>query len=104
MCIRDRGDSGLYEVAPLGVGVYSLRISKAGFKPVTVTGVDLRYGETRTVDAKLEVGATSDAVAVTATAESVSYTHLDVYKRQLIRGPIVRQRSSRGHVPAEECA
>ena len=72
------GDSGLYEVAPLGVGVYSLRISKAGFKPVTVTGVDLRYGETRTVDAKLEVGATSDAVAVTATAESLNRTNAEV--------------------------
>ena len=72
------GDSGLYEVAPLGVGVYSVHISKTGFKPVTVNGIDLQYGETRTIGARLEVGATSDAIEVAATVEALNRTNAEV--------------------------
>ena len=60
------GPRGLYEFTPLPVGSYTLTINKEGFKPITIGNVDLQYGETRTVDAKLEVGGFTEEVAVTA--------------------------------------
>src|ERR1700693_6225851 len=39
---------GLFEIAPLGVGTYSVVVSKTGFKSVTVEGIGLQYAETRT--------------------------------------------------------
>src|SRR5215831_12971734 len=64
-------EEGLYEITALSVGTYSITISKSGFKPTTVYQIDLQYGETRTIDAKLEVGGTSELVEVSAPAETV---------------------------------
>ena len=51
-------ESGVFEIPGLPVGDYSMTISKTGFRSTTVSGIDLRYGETRTVDTRLEVGGT----------------------------------------------
>src|SRR5712671_717286 len=59
-------ENGSYEIIPLPVGAYTMTISKVGFKPTTVSEIDLQYGETRTIDARLEVGSTADTVEVTA--------------------------------------
>lgn len=50
-------DGGLYEIAALPVGSYTITIAKTGFRPVTIDQIDLLYGEARTIDAQLEVGA-----------------------------------------------
>jgi hypothetical protein len=71
-------EKGLYEVTPLPVGTYSLTITKAGFKPTTVSEIDVQFGETRTLDARLEVGSTSDTVEVTATVETLNRTNAEV--------------------------
>jgi outer membrane receptor protein involved in Fe transport len=69
---------GLYEITPLPVGDYTLIISKERFKPTTITSVDLQYGETRTVDAKLEIGSVSEGVTVVAEAETLNRTNAEV--------------------------
>ena len=71
-------ERGLYEVNALPVGTYTITITKPGFKPTTVEQVDVRYGETRTIDARLEVGGTSEIVEVTATAEVLNRTNAEV--------------------------
>jgi hypothetical protein len=70
--------NGLYEVTGLPVGSYSVTISKTGFQSTAVSGIDLQYGETRTLDTKLVVGQISQSVQVTATAESVNRTNAEV--------------------------
>jgi hypothetical protein len=71
-------EAGLYEITPLPVGEYSLTISKTGFKDTTISDIDLRYAETRTIDARLELGATSDTVSVVAAAEIVNRTNAEI--------------------------
>src|SRR5262245_14607149 len=69
---------GLYEFTPLPVGSYTLTITKESFKPTTIRNVDLLYGQTRTVDAQLEVGGFSEIVTVDATAEAPNRTNAEV--------------------------
>jgi hypothetical protein len=45
---------------------------------VTVDHIDLQYGETRTVDAELKVGETTESIQVTATAETLNRTNAEV--------------------------
>ena len=71
-------DRGLYEINALPVGTYTITITKPGFKPATVDQVVVRYGETRTVDARLQIGGTTETVEVTATAEVLNRTNAEV--------------------------
>jgi len=68
---------GLYEIAPLPVGTYTIVVTKSGFKSMTVDSIDLQYAETRTIDTKLEVGATTDTIQVAATIEAVNRTNAE---------------------------
>ena len=73
------GPRGLYEFTPLPVGSYTLTINKDGFRPITIRDIDLQYGETRTIDTKLEIGGFTDEVAVTAAAaEGPNRTNAEV--------------------------
>lgn len=74
----ETNERGLYEITPLPVGAYILTVSKTGFKPVSVKQIDLQFGETRTIDTRLEVGTTTDAVEVTATADTLNRTNAEV--------------------------
>ncbi len=69
---------GLYEITPLPIGTYSIAISKAGFKPTTIDDIALQYGETRTIDARLQIGATNETVDVVAEAEPVNRSNAEV--------------------------
>jgi outer membrane receptor protein involved in Fe transport len=71
-------DVGLYEITALPVGSYTITIAKTGFKPLTIDQIDLRYGETRTIDTKLEIGGTAETVQVSATAEALDRTNAEV--------------------------
>lgn len=71
-------EKGLFEFTPLPVGSFSLSISKPGFKPTTISQIDLRYGETRTVDTRLELGPATDRVEVTAETEVLNRTNAEV--------------------------
>ncbi len=71
-------EKGIYEFTPLPVGSYSVTFSKAGFRSSTIDKVDLLYGQTRTLDTRLEVGATFEAVQVTAAVEGLNRTNAEV--------------------------
>ncbi len=56
--------SGFYSFPQLNVGRYDIAIEKNGFKPYRRTGVTIDANSAVTVDAVLNVGATSDAITV----------------------------------------
>jgi len=67
-------DVGAYLVLSLPVGRYSIRADKAGFRPAIETNLDLVVGQQVVVNLKLEVGATSHVITVTAQAPVVNTT------------------------------
>jgi hypothetical protein len=69
---------GIYEITPLPVGRYTLTVAKAQFKPIVVNEFDLQYGEIRTIDARLEIGATSETVNVAAAVEALNRSNAEV--------------------------
>ncbi|HUI58196.1 MAG TPA: TonB-dependent receptor [Bryobacteraceae bacterium] len=72
------GSSGTYEIPGLPIGTYTLTISKEGFKSVDFKEVALTVGQSRTIDGRLQVGAATDAVEVTATAEALNQTSAEI--------------------------
>jgi hypothetical protein len=67
----ETGSTGTYSITNLPVGTYDLTVSRQGFQTSTVNGIQLFVGQTRTVDAKLELGAVSAHIDVQATAEAL---------------------------------
>ena len=72
------GDAGIYEFDSLPVGSYQLTIAQNGFRPVTVSEINLQYSEIRTVDAQLAVGGASDSVEVVASLEGLNRANAEV--------------------------
>src|ERR1035441_2832058 len=72
------GAGGTYQIPGLPIGTYTVTFSKPGFKSVEFKGVELVVGQSRTIDAKLEVGSVSDAVEVTAEIETVNRTSAEI--------------------------
>ncbi len=66
---------GIYEFSSLPVGSYTLTVTMSGFKPYVEKQVDLTFGQYRTLDARLQLGSTSEAVQVTATVEALNQTN-----------------------------
>ena len=64
----DSGDVGVFTVPNLVPGTYSVRIEKEGFRPSTTTGIAINAGATARIDAVLEVGASAQAIEVSASA------------------------------------
>ena len=56
---------GLYSVPALTPGLYSVRISKEGFKSLDRSGIELNVDTRSRVDAQLELGAVAESVNVT---------------------------------------
>jgi len=67
-------DSGFYVASDLLVGVYTVTASAKGFKVVSKTGNDLHAGDHLTVDEILQVGAATETVQVTGSAQTVNTT------------------------------
>jgi hypothetical protein len=59
---------GEYTVPSLSPGSYTVRVEKQGFRPAQETGLNLDAAQTVRADAVLEVGASTQAVEVQATA------------------------------------
>ncbi len=72
------GGAGRYNVTSLPVGQYQVRAAKSGFADELRTGIELVVGEDATVDFKLNVGQTSQAVTVTGDAPLVEATTADI--------------------------
>ena len=60
------GESANYSLPLLPIGTYEVSAEKEGFKKVVQTGIVLQVDDHARVDFKLQVGATSDSVQVTA--------------------------------------
>ncbi|MEI9811339.1 MAG: carboxypeptidase-like regulatory domain-containing protein [Acidobacteriota bacterium] len=65
---------GLYTFSSLAAGPYELRVEAAGFKASKRDGITLTVGAMATVDVKLDIGAASEVVTVTAEAPIVETT------------------------------
>lgn len=72
------GAGGGYEFASLPVGAYELQISRDGFRSETISGVQIQFAEIRTVDARLQVGAKSEQVEVTAQLGGLNRANAEV--------------------------
>ena len=72
------GASGVYSISSLPVGKYSLVISHAGFKTYVDIGLELLVGQTHTIDAQLQVGATTARVEVQAQAQAVDSSNAEI--------------------------
>jgi hypothetical protein len=72
------GPSGNYSVPGIPIGTYTLKISKNGFRTFDMKGVQLSVGQSRTVDAKLEVGAIATQVEVQAQAAALETSNSQV--------------------------
>src|SRR5262249_50875878 len=57
---------GAYYIPFLAVGSYELSVEAAGFKTYVQTGIQIRAAEVPRIDVRLDVGATSESVQVTA--------------------------------------
>ncbi len=64
--------SGSYRFPTLSVGVYKLVVEATGFKSSQVENVVLTVGQVVTQDVKLEVGAPTETVTVTASGEQLA--------------------------------
>src|SRR5690349_9732335 len=74
----ETGEAGVYSITGLPVGTYDLTISHEGFKTFGQQGIALSVGQTRTVNAQLEVGAAIQRVEVRATAEALENSNAEL--------------------------
>ncbi len=64
-------EKGEWVLTILPIGTYNVRIDATGFKAFDHTGIVLRAEDNIKIDAKLELGSSSDAITVTAEAPQV---------------------------------
>jgi hypothetical protein len=64
-------DSGEYTVPNLPPGIYTVRVEKQGFRPSEERGLNLDAAQTVRADAALQVGASTQAIEVQASAVSL---------------------------------
>ena len=74
----ETGSSGNYSINNVPIGSYDLTFTHEGFGAVTMKGIQLFVGQTRTVDARLEIGALTARIDVEATAEQVNQSNAEV--------------------------
>src|SRR5258705_7659692 len=60
-------DSGRYAFSNVAPGIYSLTISKTGFRVAKLNDQEILVGSTRTLNVTLEIGSATETVEVTAT-------------------------------------
>jgi len=70
-------DTGYYSFNLLPIGIYSITITKTGFATNTQS-VEIQVGQTVTVNAELQVGATSQVIEVTSEAPLLEQTSTSV--------------------------
>jgi hypothetical protein len=72
------GAAGTWQIPGLAIGSYTVTFSKPGFRSVQVSDVELAVGQPRTVDARMQVGALTEAVTVTAELETLNRSTAEV--------------------------
>ena len=71
-------DAGAYSSPSLVLGVYTITVESAGFKKTVRPGIRLVGGQSFRQDIALELGAVTDQVTVSASAEILNTTNADV--------------------------
>jgi hypothetical protein len=71
----ETGPGGVYSIAGLPIGTYDLTISRDGFRNFEMKGIQLLVGQTRTVDAELQLRTFSEELQVTATTAPLETTN-----------------------------
>ncbi len=69
--------TGRYSAASIPGGTYTVKVTATGFKVVTIQNVQVRVNEVVRADAKLDVGAVSDAITVEASAATLQTEKAD---------------------------
>src|SRR6516165_753298 len=72
------GAAGSYQIPALPIGVYTVKISKTGFRAAEFADVELAVGQARTIDAQRSIGTMTEAVQVTAGTESMDRNSAEV--------------------------
>ncbi len=72
------GAEGIFSLPGLPIGTYSLNISHEGFRTFEMKGIQLSVGQTRTVNARLEVGAVASQVDVQASTVALETNNAQV--------------------------
>jgi uncharacterized protein YfaS (alpha-2-macroglobulin family) len=86
--IAQSDSNGAYLLPSLAPGVYEVSFEAPGFKITVITNVAVYSSNLTKVDATLEVGSVSEAVAVTAGPSNVLETSAD-HSRVVTAGPIL---------------
>ena len=89
-------ESGTYSIRDLQVGVYEMKVVQNGFKTYSKATVDVRLNSIVREDIRMEVGATSDSVTVTAEAPVLQTDRSDV-STQLDKAQITNLPIGAGH-------
>lgn len=71
-------ESGAFAFRDLQVGVYELRVTQTGFKSYTKSGVSIALNTVVREDVRMEVGATTESITVTAEAPILQTDRADV--------------------------
>jgi Carboxypeptidase regulatory-like domain/TonB dependent receptor len=72
------GENGVYAFAQVPVGSYKVEIALEGFKTATYSQVAIAVGQEYSLTARLEIGAVSEVVTITAGSALVSTTSPEV--------------------------
>ena len=72
-------EAGLYTFPNVLAGTYDLEVSQSGFRPVTRTGVIATVNSVTRTDIRLEVGATTEQITVSASAALLQSDKADVH-------------------------
>jgi hypothetical protein len=70
--------AGLYRFPNVNIGTYDVTVSYTGFKTVTLTGVVVQVASTAAIDVKLNAGAVTETVLVSADAPTVQSESSDI--------------------------
>ena len=85
-------DEGVFSVPQLEFGTYTVTITANGYKTFTVSEVKIDVGREYPLNAKLELGALSEVVNVTAGAEQINSTNAElsttISREQIIELPL----------------
>jgi hypothetical protein len=83
---------GTYAFTLLRPGTYTLKVEKGGFRTYVQSGIVLTVGQTATQDVKMQLGAVTQEVTVTAGAEILNTTTANVgqtvAERQVVELPL----------------
>jgi hypothetical protein len=67
-------DAGAFLIPGLSIGVYDVAIRKDGFRTERYTGLELAVGQTRTIDARLQIASPGQEVEVVGNVDALDQT------------------------------